>query len=82
MIMGWLAERGWTGERLGLSFFGMLISNVVCLVLGAIWLAALIGVEPAILAGVAPFLVGAVLKSALGAMVLKLIHARLKRSRA
>jgi biotin transport system substrate-specific component len=82
MIMGWLAERGWTGHRVGFAFFGMLISNVICLVLGAIWLAALIGMEQAVMAGVVPFLVGAVLKSALGTMVLKLIHGRLTRSQA
>jgi biotin transport system substrate-specific component len=82
MIMGWLAGRGWTGQRVGMAFVGMLISNVLCLVLGALWLAALIGVEQAVMAGVAPFLVGAVLKSALGAMVLKLFHSGMKRSNA
>ena len=80
--MGWLAERGWTGKRVGLSFVGMLISNAVCLALGAAWLAVLIGPEQAVLAGVVPFLLGAVLKSALGAMVLKLMHDRTKRANA
>lgn len=80
MIMGWLAERGWTGQRVGLAFVGMLVSNAVCLALGAAWLAVLIGPEQAIMAGVVPFLLGAVLKSALGAMVLKLIHGRMKRA--
>ena len=82
MIMGWLAERGWTGKRVGLAFVGMLISNATCLVLGAAWLAALIGPQQAIMAGVLPFLLGAVLKSALGAMVLKLIHGGMKRANA
>ncbi|MCE0504713.1 biotin transporter BioY [Roseivivax sp. GX 12232] len=80
MIVGWLAERGWSGKRVGLAFLGMLISNLVCLGLGAAWLAVLIGVEQAIMAGVVPFLLGAVLKSALGAMVLKLIAGRMTRS--
>src|SRR5262245_21608469 len=76
-LMGWLAERGWNGNRVILAFLGMLLSNAVCLLLGAAWLAALIGPERAIMLGVAPFLVGALLKSALGAAVLKLVaHSR------
>jgi len=72
-LMGWLAERGWNGNRLGLAFIGMVLSNAVCLVIGAAWLATVIGAEQAIVHGVAPFLVGAVLKSALGAVILKLL---------
>ncbi|MCT8971517.1 biotin transporter BioY [Microbaculum marinisediminis] len=71
MAMGWLAEQGWNGHRVGLAFVGMLISNAICLVLGAAWLAVLIGVEPAVMAGVVPFVFGAILKSALGAATLK-----------
>ena len=80
MAMGWLAERGWNGHRPLLALAGMLISNVLCLVLGAAWLAVLIGVEQAIMAGVTPFLIGAVLKAALGAVTLRLITRRAKRS--
>lgn len=80
MAMGWLAERGWTGRRTGLAFAGMLISNALCLILGAAWLAVLIGAEQAIMAGVVPFLLGAVLKSALGAMVLTLVSGRGRRA--
>jgi biotin transport system substrate-specific component len=72
-LMGWLAERGWNGNRVGLAFLGMLFSNAVCLLLGAAWLAVLIGSERAIVVGVTPFLAGALLKSALGAAVLKLL---------
>lgn len=79
MAMGWLAEKGWTGNRVGLAFLGMLISNALCLVIGAAWLAVLIGVEQAIMAGVVPFLIGAVLKSALAAMVLKRVCGGAKR---
>ncbi|GKX34042.1 MAG: biotin transporter BioY [Rhizobiaceae bacterium MnEN-MB40S] len=71
MVMGWLAERGWNGHRVWLAFAGMLISNVLCLILGAAWLAVLIGGEQALVAGVIPFLAGAVLKSGLGAVTLK-----------
>src|SRR5262249_20935758 len=34
-LMGWLAERGWNGNRVLLAFLGMLLSNAVCLLLGA-----------------------------------------------
>ena len=73
MAMGWLAERGWNGYRPFLAFAGMLISNALCLVLGAAWLAVLIGVEQAVMAGIVPFLTGAVLKAALGAVTLALM---------
>jgi biotin transport system substrate-specific component len=82
MLVGWLAERGWNGQRPWLAFAGMLIGNAACLVLGAAWLALLIGPERAIVAGVLPFLLGAVLKSALAAMVLRLIQRRVARARA
>ncbi|RUM96291.1 biotin transporter BioY [Pseudaminobacter arsenicus] len=72
-LMGWLAERGWNGNRVVLAFLGMLMSNALCLALGAAWLAAMIGAEQAIVHGVMPFIVGGVLKSALGAAVLRLL---------
>ena len=80
MAMGWLAEHGWNGHRPFLAFAGMLISNALCLVLGAAWLAVLIGVEQAVMAGVVPFLVGAVLKAGFGAVTLKLMTRRAKRA--
>ncbi len=80
MAMGWLAERGWNGHRPFLAFAGMLISNGLCLVLGAAWLAVLIGVEQAIMAGIVPFLIGAVLKAALGAVTLALMTRKTKRA--
>lgn len=72
-LTGWLAERGWNGNRVVLCFFNMLLSNAVCLILGGAWLAVLIGPEQAIVHGVAPFIVGSILKSALGAAILKLL---------
>jgi len=70
-LVGWLAERGWNGSRVMLAFAGQLIGNALCLVLGAAWLATLIGLEQAIALGVAPFILGGILKSALGAATLK-----------
>ena len=73
-VVGWLAERGWNGNRVVLAFAAMLIGNVLCLILGAAWLASLIGVEPAIASGVTPFLLGGLLKSVLGAAILKALQ--------
>ena len=73
MAVGWLAEQGWNGRRPWRAFAAMLIGNGLCLLLGAAWLAALIGLEQAVMAGIAPFLIGAVLKAGLGALTLKLM---------
>lgn len=74
MAVGWLAERGWNGRRPWRAFAAMLIGNGLCLALGAAWLAALIGLEPAVMTGLAPFLIGAVLKAGLGALTLRLMR--------
>lgn len=73
-MVGWLAERGWNGRRIGLAFIAMLAGHAICLFFGALWLATLIGPEPAIAAGVTPFLLGAMLKSALAAATLKVFR--------
>lgn len=72
-LMGWLAERGWNGNHMRLAFTGMLISNGLCLLLGAAWLSGIIGAEKALISGVLPFLIGGLLKSALGAVILRLL---------
>ncbi|TIR37545.1 MAG: biotin transporter BioY [Mesorhizobium sp.] len=72
-LTGWLAERGWNGNRPWLAFVSMLLGNALCLVLGAAWLSVAIGVEQAIVHGVTPFLIGGALKSALAAITLKLM---------
>lgn len=75
-LCGWLVARGWNGRRPLLSFAAMLIGNAACLVLGGMWLAAIIEADKAISLGVTPFLLGAVLKSALGAAILALLARR------
>lgn len=72
-LVGWLAERGWSGDRVVRSFAAHLVANSLCLAIGGAWLAALIGAEKGWLFGVAPFVVGAVLKSALAAAALKAV---------
>jgi biotin transport system substrate-specific component len=66
-LVGLLAERGWNAQRPLLAFSSMLAANGLCLAMGCIWLAGMIGMEKAFLLGVAPFVVGGILKSALGA---------------
>lgn len=78
---GWLAERGWTGDRVVRGFLAMLAGNTLCLVIGGAWLAVLIGAEKAFWFGVAPFVAGAVVKSALGAAILKAMQATARRAR-
>ena len=75
-LVGWLVERGWNGNRVGLAFLAMLLGNGLCLLLGASWLASLIGVEKATAFGVTPFIIGGALKSALAAAILKLLAKR------
>ncbi|WP_420961663.1 biotin transporter BioY [Brucella sp. IR073] len=70
-ITGWFAECGWNGRNVLLAFASFLIANALCLIIGAAWLATLIGFDQAIAFGVTPFLVGALIKSALGAAILK-----------
>jgi len=72
-LSGWLAERGWNGGNMVLAFGNMMLSNLVCLVLGAAWLATLMDFDKAIAVGVTPFLIGSLLKSALGAATLVLL---------
>lgn len=70
-LVGWLAERGWTGDRVIRSFLAHFAANVLCLAMGGAWLAGLIGAEKGWMLGVAPFILGALLKSALAAAALK-----------
>ncbi|WP_448949915.1 biotin transporter BioY [Labrys neptuniae] len=70
VLCGWLAERGWNGNRPVLAFTSMVAGNALCLAIGGAWLATMIGVEKAFLAGVAPFVLGGLLKSLIGAVTL------------
>ena len=72
----WLAERGWNGGRPAFAFAAMLLGHALCLMLGGLWLATLIGTEKAMLAGVVPFLLGSLVKSGLGAAILMALARR------
>jgi biotin transport system substrate-specific component len=75
-LTGWLAERGWDGAHWPRAFAAMLFGNALCLALGGVWLAVMVGPEKALIAGVLPFVLGGILKSALGAAALKALSLR------
>ena len=75
-LVGWLAERGWNGSRPAFAFASMLAGHALCLMLGGLWLATLIGTEKAMLVGVVPFLLGSLVKSGLGAAILMVLVRR------
>ena len=75
-LVGVLVERGWDGRRPILSFAAMALGNAVCLGMGGVWLATLIGASAAMTTGVTPFLLGGLVKSALGAAFLMALTAR------
>lgn len=75
-LTGWLAERGWNGNRPALAFLSMAFGNATCLALGGLWLALAIGLEDAFTFGVLPFLIGGLLKSVLGAALLYVLARR------
>ena len=71
--VGWLASRGWNGDKPAWAMGAMLIGHAICLGVGALWLTRIIGIEAAIAKGVTPFLLGAVLKSVLVVVALGLM---------
>jgi biotin transport system substrate-specific component len=71
-LTGYLAGCGWN-RHLALGFSSLLAANALCLVCGAVWLAALVGAGQAMALGVLPFVAGGAVKSAIGAVALKLL---------
>jgi len=66
VIMGMLAERGWS-QRAFLVAGAMIIGHATIYLMGAGWLSTFIGLEKAITAGVLPFLYGDLLKLVIAA---------------
>lgn len=75
MLAGWLVARGWDGTRPVFAFAAAMIAQTLCLIIGAMWLAVLIGPQNAVTAGVLPFIPGAFAKAALAAATLASWHA-------
>lgn len=78
-LAGYLAEKGWTGQRVIKSFLAHLSANILCLAIGGAWLSWLIGLEKGLAFGVTPFILGAVIKSALAAALLLALARRTAR---
>src|SRR5699024_6419861 len=74
-LAGWLVARGWDGAHPLRAFWAMMLAHTVCLLLGAAWLATLVGVDDALLLGLVPFIPGEIVKSALAAATLASWHA-------
>ena len=66
VIMGMLAERGWS-QKVFLVAGAMIIGHATIYLMGAGWLSTFIGLEKAITAGVLPFLYGDLLKLVIAA---------------
>ncbi|QPC87055.1 biotin transporter BioY [Mesorhizobium sp. NBSH29] len=78
-IVGHAADRGL--DRKAFVLFGaMMLGEVVILVLGAAWLAVLMGAEKAMTFGVGPFIVTDVVKIALAAAAVGATRSLLKRA--
>jgi biotin transport system substrate-specific component len=72
VLVGWLAERGWTGAgRVLFNVAAMLAGNAFILAFGGLWLAAMIGLDDAITFGVLPFILGGALKAVLATVTVE-----------
>ena len=78
-MVGFATERFVSSERLVATSLLHLGANILCLLVGSLWLANLIGAEKALFAGFVPFVLGAILKSVLAAACLAAVAIRLKR---
>jgi biotin transport system substrate-specific component len=65
VVVGLLAERGWTARSLWRSVLVMIIGHAITLVIGVTWLATHKGWTVAWQSGLEPFLAGALVKSLL-----------------
>lgn len=76
-IAGLLAEKGWSLSYLGAITTG-LVAHTIVLCIGALVLAAFVGIGNAWAMGVEPFLLGDVVKSVAAAIVVRLATSRRK----
>ena len=67
VVLGALAERGWT-RSIATTAAAMLLGNIIIYLLGVSWLANLIGTDKAIQLGLLPFLYGDALKLVIAAL--------------
>ena len=77
VLLGALAERGWT-RTIVTTAAAMLLGNAVIYLLGVGWLANLIGMDKAIQFGLLPFLYGDALKLVIAALGVPYLWSKLR----
>jgi biotin transport system substrate-specific component len=77
VVLGALAERGWT-RSWATAAAAMLMGNVIIYLLGVGWLSSLIGWEKAVQFGLLPFLYGDALKLIIAALGVPYLWSKLK----
>ena len=77
VVLGALAERGWT-RSWATAAVAMLMGNVIIYLLGVGWLTSLIGWDKAVQFGLLPFLYGDALKLIIAALVVPYLWSKLK----
>ena len=77
VVLGALAERGWT-RSWATAAAAMLMGNVIIYLLGVGWLSSLIGWEKAVQLGLLPFLYGDALKLIIAALGVPYLWSKLK----
>ena len=75
LVVGTLAERGWTRNP-GSTLAVLMLGETVIFALGVAWLSTLIGIEKALYAGLAVFLPAEALKVALAAALTPILRRR------
>jgi biotin transport system substrate-specific component len=78
-LVGYVSERFIGPDRLIGNAFLHFAANILCLILGTVWLTGLLDFDKAFAVGFAPFVLGAVLKSILAAACLAALGKRFKR---
>lgn len=72
IVVGWMADRGWTRNVL-LAAAAIAVGHLVINALGVAWLTTFIGFAAAVQKGAVVFLVGAIVKTALAALFVRAI---------
>lgn len=68
LVVGWLAERGWTAS-FWKTVAAMTLGHVLIFIAGVAWLASLIGTQNAIAAGLTPFWAATAAKTAMAVAI-------------
>lgn len=78
-LVGWLAERGWDRSMM-FCLAAMALGHALIFICGVSWLAALVGIDKALVGGLYPFWAATLLKTLLGVFAMHAAwHVALKR---